>query len=295
MTTTPIGCTMKNRLFSYFFAVCFAAFPTLSWSFNLPRASAVPGGVAIVSLPVQSDTPPKVYYHNKRVMVAPDGEGTHSWVAITGIPLGAKVGKQKLAVKTEHGDKTVAFNIKYKKYKSQYITIKNKRQVNPNKEDLKRIKKDTKEIHYALGLWSPSEQLPTKFVLPVKGYLTSPFGLRRFFNKQPRKPHSGIDIAAPAGTPIHAPMDGTVVSTNKYFFNGNTMFIDHGNGLVTMYCHMSKFNVKPGQAVKKGDIIGAVGKTGRVTGPHLHWGVSLNDTMVDPGLFFDNINKFLKH
>ena len=286
---------MRYKFIVYLFAISLTAIPSLGWSLSLPHHNPVPGGIAIVPLPIDSGTPPQVYFENKRVLVAPDGEGSHSWIAVTGIPLNAKVGKQQLNIKTDHGDKTIAFNIKNKKYESQYLTIKNKRQVNPSKEDLKRIKKDSKEIRYALSLWTQSSQLPTEFLLPVKGHLTSPFGLRRFFNKQPRKPHSGIDIAAPEGTPILAPMEGTVISTGNYFFNGNTVFLDHGNGLITMYCHMSKSNVKPGQKVKQGDAIGAVGKTGRVTGPHLHWSVSLNDTMVDPGLFFDDINKHIEH
>ena len=274
------------------FVACFMI-PTLAWAFDLPRHNPVPGGIAWVPLPVNSSTPPQVYFQDKRVMVAPGSDNQHSWVAVAGIPLEAETGKQQLSVKTENGEVMVPFDIKNKKYQSQYLTIKNKRKVNPNKKDMERITKEKKEIHSALASWSPSDQLPTQFVLPVKGRLSSPFGLRRYFNKQPRKPHSGIDIAAPAGTPIIAPMAGTVISTGEYFFNGNTVFLDHGNGLVTMYCHMSKINVKPGQPVAQGEAIGAVGKTGRVTGPHLHWGVSLNDARVDPGLFFDDIDKYL--
>lgn len=267
------------------------AVPSVVWGFSLPRHNPVPGGIAIVPLPQNSATPPEVYYGEKRVMVAPNGSDKQSWLAIAGIPLDTEVGVQQLAVKTANGSDTVTFQLKQKKYKSQYLTIKNKRKVNPNKKDLARIGKEKEKIQYALSLWSESEQLPEQFVIPVKGRLSSPFGLKRFFNKQPRKPHSGIDIAAPAGTPIVAPMAATVISTGNYFFNGNTVFLDHGNGLVTMYCHMSKIKVKPGQTVQQGEAIGAVGKTGRVTGPHLHWSVSLNDARVDPGLFFDDINK----
>ena len=172
-----------------------------------------------------------------------------------------------------------------KQYETQHITIKDKRKVNPEKRDMERITRETKTIKTALRHWSDQEAVPLNFIKPVDGPYSSPFGLRRFFNEQPRKPHSGLDIAAPEGAPILAPTSGTIIDTGAYFFNGNTVFIDHGQGLVTMYCHMSRIDVQPGQAVTAGEAIGLVGMTGRVTGPHLHWGVSLNDARVDPILF----------
>ena len=261
---------------------------------NLPKNNPVPGGIAVVPLGVNSATPPKVTYQNNRVMVAPDTNGNNQWLAVVGIPLEAKTGKHELSVESNPKQQTVSFTVKKKKYKTQHLTIKNKRKVNPNKKDLERIGKEKEVIVSSLATWRDTSEVNTKFVIPVKGRLSSPFGLRRFFNKQPRKPHSGIDIAAPEGTPIVSPADGVVVNTGEYFFNGNSIFIDHGQGLVTMYCHMSKIDVKPGQRVAQGEKIGAIGKTGRVTGPHLHWAVSLNDARVDPGLFFDNLEKLAK-
>jgi murein DD-endopeptidase MepM/ murein hydrolase activator NlpD len=150
---------------------------------------------------------------------------------------------------------------------------------------MQRITRESKQINSALRHWSDTQDVVLEFQKPVSGPTSSPYGLRRFFNEQPRKPHSGLDIAAATGTPIQAPAPGTVLDTGDFFFNGNTVLLDHGQGLVTMYCHMSKIGVKPGQTVNTGDSLGEVGMTGRVTGPHLHWGVSLNDARIDPLLF----------
>ncbi|HFD79624.1 MAG TPA: M23 family metallopeptidase [Gammaproteobacteria bacterium] len=252
---------------------------------ELPRAEAVPGGIAVVELP-PSPTPPRVRFHGKPVMVLPDGKG---YSAVVGLPLATRPGKQSLEVRLASG-KTVtrSFEVGDKEYRSQHITIKNKRKVNPEKRDLERITREQRRIRKALATWNPQPPQSLRFRLPVEGPVSSTFGLRRFFNEQPRKPHSGLDLAAPQGTPIRAPAAGRVVDTGEFFFNGNTVFIDHGEGLVTMYCHMSRIDVRPGQEVKAGEVIGAVGMTGRVTGPHLHWGVSLNDARVDPTLFLDN-------
>ena len=250
---------------------------------SLPHSEAVPGGVAIVDLGPAREPAPVVRYGKQRVMVlASEGR----WQAVVGIPLEAKAGEHRLL----EGDGTAqVFGVHTKAYETQHLTIKDKRKVNPNQQDLTRIRSEKQRINAALKHWRDQAEVDGRFILPVQGRLSSPFGLRRYFNGQARKPHSGIDIAAPEGTPIRAPAAGRVIETGNYFFNGNTVFLDHGQGLVTMYCHMSRIGVKVGQNVGQGDIIGEVGMTGRVTGPHLHWGVSLNDARVDPALFFDDL------
>ncbi len=251
------------------------------WAIDLPRSSPVPGGVAIVELPGGKTLPPKAWYRDKRVMVV--RKGMH-WYAVIGIPLSAKPGTHLIVVKGRK-QRRIPFIVKEKKYREQHLTIKNRRMVNPSKEDLARIRSEKKEILAAFSQWRETAQPDTGFILPVDGPLSSPFGLRRFFNGEPRKPHSGLDIAAPKGTPIRAPAAGIVIATGNYFFNGNTVFIDHGQGLITMYCHMDHIDVVKDDVVVEGQVIGRVGMTGRVTGAHLHWSVSLNNTRVDPELF----------
>lgn len=245
----------------------------------IESAAAVPGGIALITLHHQSVNPPEVIYRQRRVAVFRDAQ--QHWVAAVGIPLSISPGQQKIVDSTT--GESYSFQVSDKKYKTQNIKIKNQRQVNPNQTDLKRIQAETQHIKAALNpTWRMTPQSPLPLIQPVQGRLGSAFGLRRYFNGQPRNPHSGLDITAPQNTPVIASAEGIVVNTGDYFFNGNTVFIDHGQGIVTMYCHLNEIYVSSGQAVERGQAIGTVGKTGRATGHHLHWGVSLNGTMIDP-------------
>lgn len=250
---------------------------------GLPQAEPVPGGVVILPLATDSgDSAPQVSFNGVRVLVVREG---NQWQMVVGIPLDTPPGEHSVRVQQGSRTQTLPFQVRGKTYATQHLTLKDKRKVEPIAEDLMRIRSETAEIKAALAHWSEAAAVETTFSLPVDGRHSSPFGLRRYFNDQPRKPHSGLDIAAAQGTPVTAPAAGTVISTGDYFFNGNTVFIDHGQGLVTMYCHLSRIDVRPGQPLAQGEALGAIGMSGRATGPHLHWGVSLNRTMVDPTLF----------
>ncbi len=269
---------------------CIKPFALVTLLFLLPAGAGaltynqtpVPGGIATINLPADVD-PATLRYRERRVLVTRQADRA---IAVVGLALGAKPGTHYLEARTRNDEPLrLSFQVSDKAYETQHITIKDKRKVNPEKRDMERISREQKQIKSALRQWSDTDTVALEFLKPVDGPTSSPFGLRRFFNEQPRKPHSGLDIAAPEGTPIRAPAPGTIINTGDYFFNGNTVFIDHGQGLVTMYCHMNRIEVETGQRVAAGEVIGAVGMTGRVTGPHLHWGVSLNDSRVDPTLF----------
>lgn len=237
----------------------------------------VPGGVAVVDLGSAAQAP-KASYLGKPVLVVKE---QNNWLAIVGIPLTVKPGAQQISA----GTRNLGFTVGNKKYPEQRITLKNQRQVNPNPADLKRIDGELAEQLRAYRSFSantPSNLLLDK---PVNGPLSSKFGVRRFFNGEERNPHSGLDFAVPAGTPIKTPAAGKVILTGNYFFNGNTVFVDHGQGFISMFCHMSKIDVKVGQSLARGAVVGKVGSTGRATGPHMHWNVSLNDARVDPAIF----------
>lgn len=248
-------------------------------AFALPIAEPVPGGVAVLEVPVSTTL---AKFEGRRVMLQTEKGKKY---AIVGIPLATKPGKHALQV----GASSVSFIVKPKTYPVQRLTIKNKREVNPLPRDLKRIHRESKVIDRAFNRFDTGMAVHDRFTLPAKGPISSPFGMRRVLNGQPRAPHSGIDIAAPYGAPIHAAAAGKVLATGNYFFDGNTIILDHGQGLATVYCHLSKILVTKGQMVKAGQKIGEVGRTGRVTGPNLHWGVSLNDARVDPWLFIPSI------
>ena len=248
----------------------------------LPHQELVPGGVALIETGSAAKPAPVVTYGGKRVLTVAD-QG--KWIAVLGLPLSTKPGVVAVDVKAADGTHNARrVKVADKKYVEQRLKVA-PGQVDLAPDDLARVETEQKRIRGSLD--SFSTPLPPTFSLlqPVPGPRSSSYGLRRVFNGQPRSPHSGMDIAAPTGTPILAPADGTVLDAGEFFFNGNTVFIDHGSGFVTMFCHLSATDVKPGDVVKAGQVIGKVGATGRVTGPHLHFGVTLNGAMVDPALF----------
>jgi Peptidase family M23/Peptidase family M23 N-terminal domain len=258
-----------------------AAGPGRAQTPDLPRENAVPGGVKILRLDSAGASMPYVDTDGNRALVIADGS---TWVAVIGIPLAAPIGMRQVTVRGSNGRQQVEFTVGDKRYASQSLKVA-PRQVDLSAADLARFNQERVRIEHALSHWSEPPPESLRLPPPVPGIRSSSFGSRRIFNGQSRNPHSGMDIAAPSGTPVLVPIAGTVVDTGEYFFNGNTVFVDHGRGLISMYCHLSVIDVKPGERVAAGTRIGAVGMTGRATGPHLHWGLSLNRAWVDPALF----------
>jgi murein DD-endopeptidase MepM/ murein hydrolase activator NlpD len=248
---------------------------------SLPVENSVPGGVKILRLDVGGASLPYVDTDGHRALVIQDGS---TWVAVIGIPLSAPLGRRQVIVHTTGGRQAIEFEVGNKQYVSQSLKVA-PRQVDLSAADLARFNEDKIRIGRALSHWTDSPPESLRLPQPVPGPRSSSFGSRRIFNGQARNPHTGMDIAAPSGTPVRVPIAGTVVDTGDYFFDGNTVFVDHGRGLISMYCHLSSIDVKPGQRVEAGTRIGAVGMTGRATGPHLHWGLNLNGAWVDPALF----------
>jgi len=253
--------------------------------FAFPESNPVPGG--IVLLPITNNQIASTARYKEKKLALVQNNGTD--YLLVGLSLNAKAGQHTVNIRSQQGKiEKINFTVKPKTYKSQHLTIKNKRKVNPYKNDMPRILSEKKRKAKAKKVWS-KQPVQADFLTPVDGRISSIFGLRRFFNKQARRPHSGLDIAAPQGTPIKAVASGTVIESGDFFFSGNMVYLDHGQGLISLYAHMHTLNVKPGDIVEKGQVIGTVGETGRVTGPHLHMSVIANQTTVDPLLFMPQL------
>ena len=245
---------------------------------DLPfKPSPVPGGVAVVALPAKA-TASVVTYRGEPVLTRRSGQG---WVAVVGIPLSTKPGEQALEV----GGHEVPFTVRPKRYPEQRVRLRDQRKVTPNAEDEARIAKEQVRMAPAWKAWPEGLVSSLTFRHPTPGDLTASFGMRRIFNGVPRSPHAGLDIRAPKGQAVQAPAPGLVVLTGDFFFSGNAVFIAHGEGVVSLLCHLSKISVQEGQLLQTGDLVGEVGSTGRASGPHLHWSLSLNNARVDPRLF----------
>jgi murein DD-endopeptidase MepM/ murein hydrolase activator NlpD len=259
-----------------------AAAPLAAGDIGAPRVSAVPGGVYVTQVGYTVNPAPAARVNGKPAMVVRQGD---HWLLVAGIPLDFEPGTLSVEIAPANSPaRTLQVQVLPKKYATQQLKVP-PGQVNLSPEDEARVAKESETVRAALDTFSPNAPATLRLAQPVPGRRSSSFGLRRMFNGEARRPHSGMDIAAPTGTPIKAPLAGRVIDVGNYFFNGNNVIIDHGQGLVTMYCHLSKVGVKTGQPLKAGEVLGEVGATGRVTGPHLHWGVALNGAMVDPALF----------
>ena len=254
----------------------FLAWPALAAGSDARR----PGGIALIDAGPAAGPPPEVTFDGRPVLVFRDGD---RWHAAVGIPLDAEPGP--LAVRV--GKEVRELSVEPHAYAEQRLTVTNKSYVSPDAEQLERIGAERSIIDSALERFRRVPVDGISLAAPIEGPRSSSFGLRRFFNDQPRSPHKGMDIAAPEGTPVSAPRPGTVTATGDYFFNGRTVIVDHGQGLVTMYCHLSDIDVMEGDEVAAGTMLGRVGSTGRVTGPHLHFGVYLGGTAVDPALLLE--------
>lgn len=250
---------------------------------GLPQSASVPGGVALVPLGSAATTSkPQTWLGNQPVLVTSDHG---QWYAVVGLPLDLKPGAHELSVKMGDATKTASFVVEAKHYPEQRLILKNKSKVELSPEDEARAVREIAEIKALKRHWRDAQETDLAFIVPAKGRLSSRFGLRRFFNGEARTAHAGLDVAVRSGTPVKSSAQGQVLAIGDYFFNGKTVFVDHGNGLLTMYCHMNRIDVQAGEAVSKGQGLGLSGQTGRATGPHLHWSVILNGAMVDPELF----------
>ena len=246
----------------------------------VPASRPVPGGIAVVKLgPADGGAAPDVRFGERRVLVR---RSQDHWIALVGLPLAQAAGPASIIVHAAGQPvRTLPLEVEPYAYATQQLQVE-PRHVDLSPEDEARADRETRHLRALYPTWSEPAPATLQLQSPLAGRHSSPFGLRRVFNGQSRNPHSGLDIAAPVGAPVRAPAAGRVIDVGDYFFNGLNVLIDHGHGLITMYCHLSSAQVKAGDVVAAGQAFARVGRSGRVTGPHLHWGVFLNGAAVDP-------------
>ena len=250
----------------------------------LPEESSVPGGIALVQLGAvtPNSAKPRAWLGEQPVWVSADHG---QWVAVVGLALDLAPGAHNLRVDDGELQRQVEFDVRPKNYPAQHIRLKDSSKVTLSPADEARAVAEIAEIQKLKRHWREEKADDLQFIQPAAGRLASRFGLRRFFNGEARAPHSGLDVAIGRGTPVKATARGTVLAVDDYFFNGKTVFVDHGNGLISMVCHLDRIDVQAGDPVSQNQRVGLSGMTGRASGPHLHWSMVLNGVMVDPALF----------
>jgi len=213
-------------------------------------------------------------------------EDFHKFIAFIGLDLGLKPGNYSLYVTLLNEDgqqqsKKELIIVLPKEFPIKKLWV-NEKFVTPPEDSLERIKRESELLNAIYGMYTPMWLGEGNFIIPSEGEMVPNFGERRIFNNQPRSPHSGIDISSPFGADVKASNSGSVVVANDLYYAGKTVVIDHGLGVFSLYCHFSKIKVRIGDRVSKGDVIGEIGATGRVTGPHLHWAFKASGSRVNP-------------
>ena len=208
-----------------------------------------------------------------------------TWHALVGLDLDTRPGKYAVtigAIRLGQPALTATHQLRVipKQFPTRRLRVAD-RYVNPPASALERIQRESQRLLALFGTLTP-RRWDGPFLAPADGYPTSNFGSRSIFNGQPRSPHAGIDFMSPEGTPVRASNAGQVVLAEDLFFTGNTVIVDHGLGLYSLVAHLSTLAVSERETVSRGTVVGLVGATGRVTGPHLHWAVRLNGARVDP-------------
>jgi murein DD-endopeptidase MepM/ murein hydrolase activator NlpD len=243
--------------------------------------SIAPGEVVVLTLTVPARTDRvtvRAFEHD----ISAFAVEPRIWRAIVGIDLDVAPGAYTVAVDAGNGLKaTYPLMVKQRLFPTRRLAV-DPAFVNPPESESQRIQRDTERLDAVWHASAAERQWTAPFVRPVPQPANSRFGTRSVFNGEPRNPHSGADFPSPQGTPVHAPNAGRVVLADSLYFSGNTVVIDHGLGLFSLLAHLSVIEVHEGDRVSAGQIIGRVGATGRVTGPHLHWAVRANGARVDP-------------
>ena len=246
------------------------------------------GEIVVVRVPVDQQTSAVTgRFLNRTTPFFPEASGgaALSYIGLVGVDLQDAPGTHELVldVVSSAGHRRLSYNVLVIKEKRavQYLTLP-KDKVDLDEDNLIRVKTEQAQVRTVLEAVSERRLWAGDFLRPVAGPVTGAFGRQRIINGQAKNPHNGEDIAAPLGADVAAMNDGIVCLTADHFFSGKGVFIDHGLGLYSMYFHLSEVSVKDGEIVKRGQVIGKVGASGRATGPHLHWGVNLNGARVDP-------------
>lgn len=248
------------------------------------------GDLILIRIKAEKGEKVRLVWHGKEISLVPDPDGA-SWRGFLAADLNVKSGRYKALVTISPSGYKKQLDIKVvdKDYGVRNLTLP-EAMVTLDEETLKRVRKESDIVN---GLW----RLPASaavwsgfFIRPIEGEVVGAFGTGSIINNQPRSPHTGVDLKGEEGTPVKAVNDGKVILICDHFFTGKSIFLDHGADIISMYFHLQEIDVKGGDMVQKGQIIGLVGSTGRATGPHLHWGIRINGARINPLSLID-LNK----